>query len=168
VPGPSDFDKKVYKSLERPEFLPDEFKTWLPRYLRYLSTLQVTKQQIPGIMGENWVTASGFTAPWRHYQGGGTAFGNVRYFKDFIGIVHVEGVADTTTSSAGNPIFTLPAGYRPTQNLIFFQQGYSGSYAPFRIDIDAANGGVSVQNPAIGTLAVNSWVSFAGITFRAT
>src|SRR5215471_2086131 len=99
MPGPSQDDQKVYNALKRPEFLPDEFKTWLPRFLRYLSALQVTKTQIPGIMGENWITISGLVAPWRNYAGGGTGYGVPRYFKDYMGIVHLEGLLDTNAVS---------------------------------------------------------------------
>ena len=86
MPGPTQFDHKVYKALERTDYLPDEFKTWLPRYLRYLSAMQVTKTQIPGVMGEKFhnvgdVGEPAFVSPWRSYQGGGTAYGKVRFYK---------------------------------------------------------------------------------------
>lgn len=172
MPGPSAEDQKVYNALRYPDFFPDEFKTWLPRFLRYLSALQVTKTQIPGVMGENFhnvgdVGEVAFTSPWRHYQGGGTVFGKVRYYKDYLGIVHLEGLAETTgTPTASTNIFNLPAGYRPGEAQMLFCQGYTGSYAPTRVDI-SSTGDVSIANPAVTAFVVNSFISLANIHFRA-
>jgi len=168
--GPSQRDQEVYNALRRPEFLPDEFKTWLPRFLRYLSALQVTKTQIPGIMGENFNIVSGFTTPWRHYQGGGTAYGNVRYYKDYLGIVHLEGLAETTgTPTASTNIFNLPAGYRPQEQSICLCSGNapSGTHQSVRVDI-SVTGDVVIVNPAVTAFVAASWVSLANISFRAS
>jgi hypothetical protein len=172
--GPTAFDRKVYAALDKPEFLPDEFKTWLPRYLRYLSQLQITKQQIPGITGENWhnVGAAGevaFVSPWRNYGGGGTAYGNVRFYKDYLGIVHLEGVTETTGTPTGPTIFTLPAGYRPGETLIFTQRATTVVGQPVdtaRIDI-AGTGDVQVLNPDNSKFTSGSGLSLANIHFRA-
>jgi hypothetical protein len=167
--GPSVFDNKVYKALERPEFLPDEFKSWMPKYLRYLSTLQVMKGQIPGVMGEPWTNVTTFTTPWRHYQTGSSAYGYVRYFKDYIGFVHLEGVAETTGTPTGPTIFNLPAGYRPSQALVFIQRATTVLGQPTddcRIDI-FATGDVQVIAPDNSKFTSGSGMSFAGIHFRA-
>lgn len=173
MPGPSTFDHKVYKALEQTDYIPDEFKSWLPRYLRYLSSLQVAKTQIPGVMGEKFHNVGdtgepAFVSPWRHYQTGTSAYGKVRFYKDYLGIVHLEGLAETTgTPTASTAIFTLPVGYRPSETLMLFCQGYNpGGNQPTRVDIQV-NGDVVIQNPAVTTFTVNSWVSLANFHFRA-
>jgi len=172
MPGPSSFEKKVYEAMDRTDHLGDQFKTWLPRYLRYLSSLQISKQQIPGIMGEIFRNAGdagqpAFVSPWRHYQTGTSAYGKVRFYKDYMGIVHLDGIAETTgTPGAATSILNLPAGYRPTQAEIAFQQGYNGAHVGTRVDI-MATGDVLIANPAVTTFVVNSWVSLFNIHFRA-
>jgi hypothetical protein len=171
MPAPSAFDQKVYKAMERPDYYPDEFKTWLPRFLRYLSALQIGKQQIPGIMGEIYKNAEdlgGFLSPWRHFAAAASAYGKVRVFRDYIGIVHIEGVAETTGTPGSASILNLPSGYRPVQQHIFEQAGAapSGTQLPVRVEI-LATGDVQVQNPGFASFTSGSWVSLSGIHYRA-
>lgn len=173
MPGPTAFARQVYQALDRTDDLPDDFKTWLPRYLRYLSALQISKQQIPGIMGEIFKNAgdSGqpvFNTPWRHYAAAASAYGKVRWYKDYLGIVHLDGVAETTGTPTGAVILSLPAGYRPTQQEIFFQQGAAPSATQLGVRVEIlANGDIQVVNPAATTFVSGSWVSLANIHFRA-
>jgi hypothetical protein len=174
MPGPSASDQRVYEALRRPEFFPDEFKTWLPRFLRYLSAMQVTKQQIPGVMGENFhnvgdVGEAAFGTNWRHYQGGGTAYGKVRYYKDYLGIVHLEGVPETTGTPGSSLLFNLPAGYRPSQALVLVVRATTVVGQPTdtaRIDIQTT-GDIQVIAPDYTKFTSGSGLSLSNIHFRA-
>ena len=59
-------------------------------------------------------TAPTFTNGWLNYGGG---FQTVAYYKDFLGIVHVRGLIKSGTLS--QPMFTLPAGFRPSATIGF-------------------------------------------------
>jgi len=173
MPGPTTFDKKVYDAMRRTDYLPDDFKTWLPRYLRYLSSLQIGKAQIPGIMGEIFknVGDSGnpaFPTGWRHYSAGASAYGKVRYYKDYTGIVHLEGVAETTATPGSPLVYSLPAGYRPVQQQLIgcIANAPSGTQVLCRVEI-LVTGDIQVQNPAYTVFTSGSWLSLCDIHFRA-
>lgn len=173
MPGPTQFDKKVYEALRNTDELPDEFKTWLPRFLRYLSSLQVSKQQIPGIMGEIYrnvgdVGQPAFTTGWRHYSAGASAYGKVRFYKDYSGIVHLEGVAETTATPLTPLVYTLPPGYCPVQQQIIgcICNAPSGTQLLCRVEI-LSTGDIQVQNPAYTVFTSGSWLSLNDIHFRA-
>jgi hypothetical protein len=172
MPGPSSFDRKVYGAMEKTDYIPDEFKTWLPRYLRYLSALQVNKTQIAGIMGEVFKNIGDagqptFVSPWRHYAAGVSTYGKARYYKDYIGIVHLDGLAETTGTPTSETLFTLPAGYRPSQQELGVAMGApGGAHQAVRVDI-LQTGDVQVANPPYNTFTANSWVSLFNIHFRA-
>jgi hypothetical protein len=158
MPGPSSFDRKVYGAMEKTDYIPDEFKTWMPRYLRYLSALQVNKTQIPGITGEKWhnIGAAGeppFQNGWVNY--GGT-FQVAAFYKDYLGTVHLTGLIKNGT--LGQIGFTLPAGYRPAAYL-YFPTLSNGILGGCRV---AANGDV-----IIGSEGSNAWMSLDPINFRA-
>lgn len=158
MPGPSVSDERVYTALKRPEFFPDEFKTWLPRYLHYLADLKVAKNQIPGIMGENWHEIGSPNEPafqngWVNYGG---SFATAAFYKDFLGIVHLKGLVKSGTIAA--VAFVLPAGYRPVL-YSHFPAASNDAYATLRVD---ATGGVQLGAPGS-----NTWFSIDGITFRA-
>ena len=78
------------------------------------------------------------------------------YFKDKNGVVHITGLVKNATDGV---IFTLPAGYRPRGQEIHWVNG--GGVA-CRIDI-YASGNVSKNGGGVD----GSWVSLAGISFRA-
>ena len=148
--------------------------SWLPRYLQYLSSLKVAKNQIPGIMGENWHNVGAqnepvFVTPWRSYSAGASAYGWVRFFKDYLGFVHLEGIAETTGTPTGPTLFSLPAGYRPSQALIFTARATTVVGQPVdsvRIDI-LGTGEVQVIAPDNSKFTSGSALSLAGIHFRA-
>jgi hypothetical protein len=173
MPGPSTFDQKVYGAMRRTDYIPDEFKTWMPRYLRYLSALQVSKQQIPGVMGEVYRNVGdtgqpAFVSPWRHYAAGASAFGKVRFYKDYTGIVHLEGVAETTGTPGSSLIFSLPTGYRPTQALVLVVRATTVVGQPSdtaRLDI-LTTGDIQVIAPDYTKFTSGSGLSFANIHFR--
>lgn len=93
-------------------------------------------------------------SPWINYGGG---FGGARYYKDACGIVHIEGLiqAPGGSSTSGVTLFTLLAGYRPPDTLMFVT--YNGGGAG-RIDVDSA-GNVVMQS---GNTA---FTSLSGISF---
>lgn len=86
-------------------------------------------------------------------------FGGTRnpagYYKDPFGVVHLRGLIASGT--IGLTAFTLPAGYRPTNNelMIALSNGAVGA-----VDINS-NGNVT---PSLGN---NAYVSLDGLTFRA-
>lgn len=53
-----------------------------------------------------------FENSWANYGGG---FSSVGFWKDSFGVVHLQGTF--TGGAAGTTAFTLPAGYRPAENL---------------------------------------------------
>ena len=100
---------------------------------------------------EPWQTPI-FENGWVNYIG---TFNSAGYFKDSLGVVHLRGLVKNGT--IGQPVFTLPVGYRPGGRGIFPSVSNN---ALARIDIDSA-GVVLIQ---VGS---NVWISLEGITFRA-
>lgn len=95
----------------------------------------------------------GFGSGWSDY-GGVTA--TAAYFKDAFGIVHLRGNVQRT-SGTGLLIFTLPAGYRPTD------------YEFFTVQATSAYGDVEIRPDGqvrLGT-GTPTYISLSGITFRA-
>ena len=83
--------------------------------------------------------------------------------KDSVGFVHLRGLIKA--SGSGDTIFTLPAGYRPSNKLIFTVQYYdsgTASYVHGRVDVDT-DGTVDATYPA--SVGSNDWLSLSGITF---
>lgn len=84
------------------------------------------------------------------------------YYKDTSGVVHVSGLVKSGSVVAPSPIFTLPAGYRPSATLMFT--------APMNgtmVRIDVLNTGVVQFNGFLGTTAVTGYLSLSGISFLA-
>jgi hypothetical protein len=111
------------------------------------------------IAQEAW-TAVSYGTGWADYSVG---YLGVSYMKDSLGFIHIRGMAKKTSGTA-DLVFTLPAGYRPANRLIFSAQAYDygTGYTYGRVDVQT-NGKVTVENP--GTLAVGDWVSFGAINF---
>lgn len=86
----------------------------------------------------------------------GGAKETAQYFKDTLGIVHLKGFVKDGTIGAV-PIFTLPAGYRPAEEMIVVT---ISNDAIARCDIQLT-GQVRAQ------AGNNAWFSLTGITFRA-
>lgn len=85
-----------------------------------------------------------------------TAWTAARFWKDPMGVVHLEGLIKSGTVGAGTPVFTLPVGYRPGSGVLF---PTVSNAALGRVDV-APTGQVSV---AIGN---NAYVSLSGISFK--
>jgi hypothetical protein len=86
-----------------------------------------------------------FQNSWTADTGGGFV---VRFKKDALGFLHLEGVAFTPGSSTTGTIFTLPVGYRPVQKQLL---SYTlGSISGALIEI-RTNGDVYVTYSSLGT-----------------
>jgi Protein of unknown function (DUF2793) len=88
---------------------------------------------------------------WINYGGG---FGGARYFKTPDGRVSIEGLIQAGTDGT---VFTLLAGYRPPDTLMFVCQSGGG---PFRVDVNAAGDVILAGSNAV-------FSSLSGISFFA-
>lgn len=96
---------------------------------------------------------------WVNYSLAGGTYAQAGYFKDAFGIVHLDGLIKNGTTTADTLIFTLPLGYRPVGSAIFVQHS-DNTAKQVRIDV-SGTGAVNLRELA------GSWVSLAGITFKA-
>lgn len=101
---------------------------------------------------EDWIVPA-FMNSWTNYE---TTYNPAGYFKDSLGIVHLRGLVKNGTNNT--TIFTLPAGYRPSNRELQAVQTSLNTIG--RVDI-FADGQVTVVSGS------NGWVSLDGITFRA-
>lgn len=99
-----------------------------------------------------------FQSSWVNLGGG--AWSTCAYYKDTMGEVHLKGVVANGQIHSTNPIFTLPAGYRPNQSLILSPCSYSTQYLPSRLTIHATG---EVCAEAGG----NTFYCLDGVTFLA-
>lgn len=86
----------------------------------------------------------------------GTEFEPVGFYKDNSGIVHLTGVANSCSTTAGNPIFTLPVGFRPRKDTLFAGAEFGTTNGSVRADPDGG-----VKNFGVTEIGLN------GDTFRA-
>lgn len=145
----------VEKVLSSPELFPDEFKSWMPKWLNTNPNFSITTTQLPQVEERNFVGGTGnavFAGTWVNFGGTNES---AQYYKDPFGRVYLGGVVKAGT--IGTTIFTLPAGYRPEEAKIFAV---------------ASNGafGICTVNPD-GTVVASSgsatYFSLSGISFRA-
>ncbi len=112
--------------------------------------------QITSYFKDPVLTTPTFSANWSNVGG---VYQTAQYYIDSTGIVHLEGsIKKSIAGVAGETIFTLPVGYRPSAQLSFPVDA-NGAYG--KIDVKA-NGTVVYQ---VGTATVS--ISLSGITFRA-
>ena len=84
--------------------------------------------------------------------------GSCRYWKDPMGYICLDGLADTPSSPAGKTLAQLPAGYRPSTGNIF-PAAAGGSHGKIQV---MSNGNITVvEGPGL------TWISLAGIRFYA-
>lgn len=76
------------------------------------------------------------------------------YYKTTTGVVRLQGVVKSGT--IGQPIFTLPTGYRPAKTLLFTVPS-NGAFGVLEIQTDG---------DVIATTGNNTYVSLEGIQFR--
>lgn len=101
----------------------DELKKQFPLTRRHMS---IESAHVVGAAGEpvfqnSWVN---FGAPHQ----------SARFWKDPMGVVHIEGLVKSGTVGAAGVIFTLPAGYRPGGQLLWGV--ISGLNTLGRIDVE--------------------------------
>lgn len=146
--------QQVHDLLKDPSLFPDEFKTWLPRWLYNNVNFSVVAGQLPRVENAHLVGTSGeiaFAGAWVNFGGTNEA---ANYYKDSLGRVHLGGIVKT--GAIGTTIFTLPSGYRPQYNMIYAV---------------ASNGafGICTVNPdgtVVASSGNNTYFSLSGITFR--
>jgi hypothetical protein len=100
---------------------------------------------------EDWIDVS-FATSWANFNTSTNTA--AQYYIDPFRRVHIKGVVVRTS---GNTIFTLPAGYRPSETHLFVVDG-DGAFAEINIQTDGA------VVLAAGTAA--SYLSLDGISFR--
>lgn len=145
----------VRRVLGDPSRYPDEFKSWIARWLYGNVNFEITSGQLPNVEAHHLVGTSGeiaFGGTWVNLGGSNEP---ARYWKDYTGIVHLGGIVKLGTIAT--TIFALPAGYRP-QYALLFAVASNGAF------------GVCTVNPIDGTVVAsignNTYFSLSGITFR--
>lgn len=149
--------KLVERVLGDPSDYPDEFKSFLSRYVPGNPNIRIEDFQLPAVEATNYVGASGqpaFLNTWANYGSGNQAAG---FYKDTIGRVHLTGLIKNGT--LGSTIFTLPANYRPELREVFMVITGAADQVG-RVDV-AADGSVIHVSGAVG------YVQLSGISFRA-
>lgn len=129
------------------------------RYLVYIDDAGPTVWDAPGY-GAAWRTIGETDAPafqngWVNY---GSGYAAVAYSRDSYGIVRLRGAVKSGTVST--TIFTLPAGWRPSNG--------STVRAQFPVPSTASTGNVQIDNTgAVLAPPANTFVPLTGITFLA-
>lgn len=153
----NDYGRKVAmveRVLGDPSLYPDEFKSWITRWLFGNVNFTVTSGQLPDIEDPHLVGGTNeipFAGTWTNFGGTNES---AQYWKDYTGIVHLGGIVKSGT--IGTTIFTLPAGYRPKEAKIY---GVSSNNLF----------GVCTVNPdgtVVATAGSATYFSLSGITFR--
>jgi hypothetical protein len=111
----SERERDLILRLFRWEEMPPAFKTAVTEYASLNGSLHVSS--MPSLKGEEWRTVSAFGTNWGNYGGSEQV---ARYYKDVLGMVHVEGLLTKNgTPATGDTLFTLAAGYRPANSIRF-------------------------------------------------
>lgn len=84
----------------------------------------------------------------------------IAYWKDPFGVVHLKGAASFTSGT--NPVFTLPAGFRPSLQKLFAAAGLGAATTPVAVVVNA-DGTVFINN----TSAAAASGFLEGVTFLA-
>ena len=145
----------VQRCLGDPSLYPDEFKSWIARWLYGNINFTVTQGQLPPVERPHIVGASGEVAFQNSWVNFGGTNASLSYYKDSLGIVHLKGTVKSGT--VGTTIFTLPAGYRPQEAEIFVCSN-NGAFGLTTVNPD----GTVVQSGG----ASNVYHTLSGITFR--
>jgi hypothetical protein len=152
----------IKRVLDDPSAFSDaapNFLSWLPKQIQDSPTIRFQPSQLPTIDKVHSVDASGGSTGEPQFQSSWVNFGSgnepARFWIDPWKVVHLSGVVKSGT--IGQPIFTLPGGYRPEnyQEFAIISNGVFG-----RVGVDAAGivTAVSGNNASV-------WLS--GISFRA-
>ena len=114
----------------------------------------------------SWTSLS-FSGSWANY---GSSFGNGGYRLDPTdNIVHLRGLLENTANvnGSGNPIATLPSGYRPTSAGIFAASaGIIGTTElPITVRVTSAGSLYVATGTAVTAKASGGYVSLDGVKF---
>jgi hypothetical protein len=107
------------------------------------------------------INTPGFTTPtllngWINYDVN-AGYAAAGYFKDKHSVVHLKGLIKSGTTTTATPLLNLPAGYRPSEIMIYIVVN-SGGFG--RVDV-YPSGDVQILSGG------NGFLSFDGISFRA-
>lgn len=134
-----------------------ELVAGLKENFEYLAGLGLTDGSLRVTPGT--LQAFPFAANWGNRGG---SWRDCAYWLDGTGTVHLTGLATKTgTPAAADVIGTLPAGFRPSEDLVFGVNTGEG-IAAGRVDVEA-DGDVVWQ---AGSTGETDYVSLAGISFR--
>jgi hypothetical protein len=150
------FAAKVMEALKRPDDLPPEFKSWIPKFLQDNLNLNISRQQIVNVLGENWRNVGDTNQP--AYQNSWVNFGGIYapagFRIDYLGVVHLRGMIKNGTLNT--PAFTLPAGYRPEFRVLV---GVDSNGAHGRVEITPSGDVIPVSGS-------NLWFQLDDLFFR--
>lgn len=113
-----------------------------------IKTLRNQNLAIPDWINIGDVGAPAFQNSWVNYGGYNVA----GFWRDSSGIVHLRGLIKLGTVGFGTPVFTLPVGFRPGQNILL---GVHANGAEGRMDIDTS-GNVGIIAGSNGYVAINT------------
>ena len=109
------------------------------------------------IASSDWVAAS-YQNGWQDYA---PQWQGARFYKDILGIVHIQGMVKNVGGDSTAVIFTLPVGYRPAKVLANSAiAATQGIVVPILLDV-CPDGSVVPE----GT--ISNWLGFSDVTFRA-
>jgi hypothetical protein len=145
----------VQKLLSNPADYPDEFKSWLIRFVNASPSLQLAVAQLPSVEARAEVGGAGrppFLNGWTNF---GSGHAPASFHKDPQGYVHLGGFVQSGTIGAA--IFQLPANYRPRERVVF------------PVDTDTGHGRVDVAagGDVVAFSGGSTYLSLDGISFRA-
>jgi hypothetical protein len=106
--------------------------------------------EVPNVVGA--ADQPAFQGAWTNFDT--ATFHGARFWKDPMGIVHLEGLVKS--GAVPSTIFILPAGYRPSNGHLFM---VNSNGAVGRVDV-ASTGNVVAQ------AGNNAWFSLSGIHFK--
>lgn len=136
---------------------------------RKLAWRQHPKKPVVHVVGAPGEPA--YSAFWRAYAS--PPFGDVSFYKDSSGIVHLTGLAcrkslgadpciSATIFAGSDVLFTLPPGFRPPAQQVFTTLSYGlGNYLHIRLDVTTTGDVEVVTPPSAG----GDWISLDGISF---
>jgi hypothetical protein len=166
IPGPRTRER-IAELLGFPEFFPDEFLSWLIRFLNQNRNLRLQRSQLPFIEDRHDVAAVGAANGEPEFQNGATnhtpgTIESVGFYKDEYERVYLYGLGKDGTNNAA--WFTLPAGYRPRAIEQFRVDMFrGGAYIMGRVDVYPDG---RVEPIALEGAGALGYVSFSGISFR--
>jgi hypothetical protein len=145
----------VSQVLRNPQDFPPEFSSWVRAQIVRNPLVKIEPFQLPSLDKKHLIAVTGeapFTNGWANF---GSGYEPASYYKDTAGRVYLQGMI--TGGTIGLAAFTLPAGCRPSGQIVFDAQANS---ALGRVDV-FPNGAVVVQTPSS-----NVGVSLSGLSFR--